>query len=194
MLLPSPLTPILASVGHDLDSTNSTCGVDHAGVPHPLSHTLLLSPTLLFLPLPSLHSLPFLFNRSCYYSLLVKLYPLQYLLAFLCCVVFIEKSFTVIFISCLRRKKKCIRCSEGDGESAPKPDDTPLEDDVMSSNYNEQHNSSSSKSEGEKLPVANTTFGALVDIETTKDASSTSGQSNSSALPPVTLGNPTATT
>ena len=64
----------------------------------------------------------------------------------------------------------------------------------MSGTY-EQRNTSSSKSEGsgEKLPVANTTFGALVDIETTKDAS-TSRQSTSSALPAVTLGNPTATT
>ncbi|CAI8014936.1 Protein pangolin, isoform J [Geodia barretti] len=99
-----------------------------------------------------------------------------------------------ILVSGLRRKKKCIRCSEGDGESAPKPDDTPLEDDVMSGNY-EHANTSGSKSEGpgEKLPVANTTFGALVNIETTKDAS-TSGQSTSSAIPPVTLGNPTATT
>jgi hypothetical protein len=99
-----------------------------------------------------------------------------------------------ILVSGLRRKKKCIRCSEGDGESAPKQDDTPLEDDVMSGNY-EHANTSGSKSEGpgEKLPVANTTFGALVNIETTKDAS-TSGQSTSSAIPPVTLGNPTATT
>ena len=44
-----------------------------------------------------------------------------------------------------------------------------------------------------QLPVANTTFGALVAVETTKDSSSNS-QSNSTAPPPVALGNQTAAT
>jgi hypothetical protein len=89
-----------------------------------------------------------------------------------------------------RRKKKCVRCSEGDGDSAPKPDDTALEDDVMI-NYEQNgiNSNGDTESTNEKLPVANTTFGALVAIET-KDTSN----SCQSAPPPVALGNQTAAT
>lgn len=93
-----------------------------------------------------------------------------------------------------RRKKKCIRCSEGDGDSAPKPDESPLEDDVMTStNQNGTTHQTDPEGDAEELPVANTTFGALVDIETTKNSSS-SNQSNSTAPPPVAVGNQTAAT
>ena len=95
----------------------------------------------------------------------------------------------------LRRKKKCIRCSEGDGDCAPKQDDTPLEDDVMANDDGSANNSNgdTKNASNGQLPVANTTFGALVAVETTKDSSSNS-QSNSTAPPPVALGNQTAAT
>ena len=59
-------------------------------------------------------------------------------------------------------------------------------------NY-EQNCKAGTEMANNKLPVANTTFGALVNIETTKDVPN-SGQSTTTAPPPVTLGSQTAST